>query len=723
MRENNSLEKADIKIWPRPSNCHWKEGFFPLGESLTLEVPVAWKDEVVILELLLKEYGIILKQKSEAELSFYVSDNDSLGEEGYRIAVCRTFINIEAQTRVGAFYAIQTLIQMIRQSPTGKIPCVEITDIAFKPVRGVHVYLPSRTQISWFKRFVDFLAENKYNTIMLEIGASMEFETHPELNAAWEFFCEDMMKFPGGPDGNGMQLSMGHFKDSVHIENGGRSFLKKSEVAEIVEYMHDRHFTVIPEVQGLSHAYWMLIAHPELAERKEDPYPDTWCCSDPRTYQLYFDCLQEIVDVIKPVAVHIGHDEYYTVAMCPECSRKTGHDLLAEDIMRIYCWLAERGIRTIVWGDKLLNYIGKNGYDHGGRERINYNWKHHRPEVMKATWRAVDMLPEDLIIQDWYHSLDNIDTGSQDFFAQRGMQVIYGNFEGLRSSENGSFSDLSQRMHRPNVLGAELSLWQETSSRGIAMRGNLQRYLDVADILWNEKYSHKDQVETGNIIAYLYPGARDRLDGRIPPSVKCSEIRNVDLKGVARVPISNYRQFDFLKYTEVFPGTPPFRMEEQLKLRGDQIVAVRPGEEITISVDKKCQSLLFLHAYSLDMGDPPFHGCTYIGWEKEVVGNYEIIYENGESIPLLLEYSRNITAADKQFCIFSGNPAYKADKLIKTQKKGLVSEKVEYEIEPHSLFYWEWENPKPDQEIKKIKMKGSEKKQGDILLFSIAAVI
>lgn len=138
-------------------------------------------------------------------------------------------------------------------------------------------------------------------------------------------------------------------------------------------------------------------------------------------------------------------------------------------------------------------------------------------------------------------------------------------------------------------------------------------------------------------------------------------------------------------------------------------MAVRPGEEITISVDKKCQSLLFLHAYSLDMGDPPFHGCTYIGWEKEVVGNYEIIYENGESIPLLLEYSRNITAADKQFCIFSGNPAYKADKLIKTQKKGLVSEKVEYEIEPHSLFYWEWENPKPDQEIKKIKMKGSEK--------------
>jgi len=719
MMKNNPTETL---IWPRPSKCQWENGFFDLGAYLTIiEIPTSWRRELSVLASLLGEVDISTDQAENGNIAFCKSEDEKLGSEGYRLTVDNDGICIEAQTETGAFYAVQTLVQLIRQSENKKIHCVKIEDVPFKPVRGVHLYIPARTQIQWFKRFVDFLAENKYNTVILEIGASMEFDAHPELNTAWEGFCEEMMHFPGGPDGNGMQLSMGHFKDSVHIENGGRSFLKKDELVELINYMRARHFDIIPEVQGLSHAYWMLIAHPELAERAEDPYPDTWCCSKPETYQLYFECLQEIVDLIRPKAVHIGHDEYYTVAMCPQCGHKTGHELFAEDVLKIYKWLAARGIRTIVWSDKLVNYVGKNGYDHGGRERVNFNWKHQKPEVMKATWRAVDMLPDDLIVQDWYYSLDGIDTGSQDAFAQRGMQVIYGNFEGLKSSENGFFADLTQRMRRPNVIGAELSLWQEVSSRGIAIRGNLQQYLDVANILWDETYCPADQLETGNMIARLYPGMRDRLDGVKPASQNNPEFFDVDLG--ATVSLSNYPQFDFLRQTPAFPGAPSFHMEERLKMSDNCILAVHPAERVALPLEKRCRSLLFLHAYSIDMGNPSFHGCTYIGWEKEVVGEYTVVYENGETVSLLLEYSRNITAVNKQFCIYSGNPAYKADELAEVHKKGVMSEKIEYEIQAHSLFYWEWQNPRPDLKITQIKIQGAEEKKGDILLFAIAAVV
>ena len=53
-------------------------------------------------------------------------------------------------------------------------------------------------------------------------------------------------------------------------------------MADIVVHANAYGIEVVPELQSLSHAYYMCLAHPEIAERPYDPWPDTYCPSDPR---------------------------------------------------------------------------------------------------------------------------------------------------------------------------------------------------------------------------------------------------------------------------------------------------------------------------------------------------------------------------------------------------------------------------------------------------------
>ncbi len=223
---------------------------------------------------------------------------------------------------------------------------------AYKPLRGVHFYLPGRAQIPFFKRVLTWLAGLGYNTLFLEVGGGMRYDRHPAINAAWERFCAEATAFPGGPAG--LQGSQPFPKDSTHTELGSGSYLEKAEVADVVSFARALGIDVIPEVQTFSHSYYLCGAYPEITERDDDPWPDTYCPSHPRTYEIVFDVLQEVIDVCTPRIIHIGHDELYHIGLCPRCRDKSGAELLGYDVRRIHDFLAARGVRTSLWGDKLV---------------------------------------------------------------------------------------------------------------------------------------------------------------------------------------------------------------------------------------------------------------------------------------------------------------------------------------------------------------------------------
>ena len=137
----------------------------------------------------------------------------------------------------------------------------------------------------------------------------------------------------------------------------------QEEIKKMIAYCKERDIEIIPEVPCLSHSDYLLQAHPEFAENTEDVLPDAYCPQNPGIYQLLFELLDEIIALFGPKTIHIGHDELYTIGLCEKCRGKDPVELFSEDIKKIYRYLKDRGIQTMLWSDKLLNAHSKRGKD------------------------------------------------------------------------------------------------------------------------------------------------------------------------------------------------------------------------------------------------------------------------------------------------------------------------------------------------------------------------
>ncbi|MGE5531757.1 MAG: family 20 glycosylhydrolase, partial [Bacteroidota bacterium] len=430
----------------------------------------------------------------------------AVDDELYDLQIKKTGAIIGAGTYAGLYYGVQTLLQLVvadgrgqGTAPTGdtfRLPLGTISDRPIKPIRGIHTYLPARENLAYFKRFIEWLGRHKINTMFLEVGAGMEYKRHPEINKAWVKFCKDAMSYPGGPDA--LQDSQYFWKNSTHTELAGGSFLTQKEIKQIVKWCADNAIEIMPEVQSLSHSYYLCMAHPEIAEVKEDPWPDTYCPSNPKSYELYFELLEEIIEVFTPRLIHIGHDEAYIFQFCDECKQHDAAEIYAGDITKVHDWLAERGIRIAIWGDKLLEIHHPNGTIYGGVERNTV--RYGKPFHMPAVNRCVDLIPKDTLIFDWYWSLSY---DSAKMLADKGFQMIYGNFHAP------SFENWQKHRENKSLLGGEASLWAEVDDWSIGRNGSYHTLLWAANDLWSDFDPDANRQQLIDDIARVMQ--RDRL--------------------------------------------------------------------------------------------------------------------------------------------------------------------------------------------------------------------
>ncbi|MFC2077119.1 glycoside hydrolase family 20 zincin-like fold domain-containing protein, partial [candidate division KSB1 bacterium] len=185
------------------------------------------------------------------------------GPEGYILDVRKGLVIVGGSDRSGTLYGVQSLLALLStESSTPYLKGALVRDYPYKPVRGVHVYLPATEDIPFFKRFIrNFLVRYKFNTIFLEVGAGMELRSHPELNLGWERLCRDVFARGGRPVG-----PENRFQDSVHPELAGGSYLSREEVRDLVRWARKFRIRVVPEIQSLTHAYYLLTTHGEFAE-------------------------------------------------------------------------------------------------------------------------------------------------------------------------------------------------------------------------------------------------------------------------------------------------------------------------------------------------------------------------------------------------------------------------------------------------------------------------
>jgi hypothetical protein len=640
-----------------------------------------------------------------------------VGAEGYLLAVRPAGAVVAGHDARGLFYGVHTLLQLLSGAGgRASLPCVEVIDWPEHPFRGAHLYMPPKRELDYSKRLLAFLASCKINTVFFEVGASMEFKRHPEINRAWARLCETITDHPNGPTlVQHARPLHGRGSDSTHHEQAGSSFLSQDDVRDLLAHARAHHVRLCPEFQSLSHSFWLCVAHPEIAEYAGDPWPSTYCPSNPRTYELLFDCLDEVLDVFRPEWVHIGHDEWYYPCVCPKCRRKDAGKVLAGDVNRIHARLRERGVKCLMWGDQLLDTRGLQTpriREYGTGKMIHFGGcrRAMRDEagayVMPQRCHAVDLISDEVLVADWYWGLTH---DTEKYYARHGKDVVFGNFS------PAGFNRFRHRLYAPNVQGGIRSSWIQQGQLAHAANNWPLSAAMSADMFWSGIYRRVSLERRLPAFRAFWLKARDRLNGhtrrlatRQPAPWRA---RPLDLDRLPRPAVSPA------------PAAPRLRLERRdhpvpFQLARAPIVVPPAGSPLVLPVRARVRAIVFLHTYAPGKVPPssaPLYefASTPEFLVRQELGRYTVrtrsvprsVYHPVRPWPLSVRLGVEVGLSDKPDHAPTFCDALPAGKRM--------------------LYAWEWTNPNPDfVEVEEIALeRGRSPFDGELQIHGITLVL
>lgn len=294
-------------------------------------------------------------------------------DQGYAISVSVNGIILAANEPIGVLYAARTLLQMIE--PDGTVPEGRIIDWPERKYRGI--FAESRwcselmTLADW-KDAIDLLASLKFN--VLNIGAANNWMIQYEGKRS-EFFLLPIRKYPELSAPQSIEYYSAKRGEYVRAEYLPTIF-EQDFFGDVVAYGASRGVIVYPHFNTPGHN--TLIPHkiPEISSKDEhgNPVGYGFCLSNPKTYQVMFDILDEIVDrYLLPNGVkffHLGLDEVWPIlgmdedeptrvvspyCQCPECRGKEWYDQFVDYVIALCKHLSEKGIEKIgMWHDSFV---------------------------------------------------------------------------------------------------------------------------------------------------------------------------------------------------------------------------------------------------------------------------------------------------------------------------------------------------------------------------------
>jgi hypothetical protein len=302
------------------------------------------------------------------------------------------------------------------------------------PVRGFCIAAPQPKDLEEFVKFIDEeLAPRSVNTLILRVDYNYQYESHPEL------------------------------RDS--------GALSKNEVKKLVAVCKKNNIRIIPQVNLLGHQSWanrtgnLLKIYPEFDEtpqvkmsekyvwpNADGLYCKSYCPLHPDVHKVVFALVDEICDVFETEAFHAGMDEVFYIGekQCPRCSGRDKAELFAGEVTAIRNHLALKGRKLWIWGDRLID-----GKTTGmGEWEASYN----------NTYRAVDIIPKDVIICDWHYERPD---QTPVYFAMKGLRVVTCPWRNpgnaiLQVQDMVRFRNHSTPEMRDRFLGMVQTVWSGT---------------------------------------------------------------------------------------------------------------------------------------------------------------------------------------------------------------------------------------------------------------------
>ena len=240
--------------------------------------------------------------------------------QAYRLRVADGLIQITGNSDQGLFYGVQTLLQLIRRAPGGRLvlPRGEIEDWPRLALRFLHWDTKHhQDRMETLKRYLEWTARLKANMIAFELEDKFEYPSHPVIGAPGAFTV--------------------------------------AELQELVNYGLERFIQIVPDVQAPAHMAYVL-KHPEFAPLRADGnnYQSALC--DPRTYELIFSMYDDVVKATRGVNYfYVSTDEVYYAGIEAQCSRPYNpvNRSLAwvEFVRKARDFLHQRGRRILIWAE------------------------------------------------------------------------------------------------------------------------------------------------------------------------------------------------------------------------------------------------------------------------------------------------------------------------------------------------------------------------------------
>lgn len=274
------LRNAPAKLIPYPQIAIWKNGYMETN-VVRIEFGDNWNNSSLLLtgELtnILNKNSIKIDSKASKAIKF--KENKSLEKEGYKLIVSKKEIIIEASNETGAYYAVQTLRQLLDiESGITRIPFCTIEDWPQHEFRGYMVDVGRNyMSMAMLKKQLDIMAMYKLN----------KFHWHLTDRPAWRI---ESIKYP--------QLT--YTNNHRQTRDPGK-FYSYDEIRELIQYAKERHISVIPEIDMPGHSDSFRVAMKVKMESEEG-------------MRILEDVLNEFFEEISvedcPI-IHIGSDEVH----------------------------------------------------------------------------------------------------------------------------------------------------------------------------------------------------------------------------------------------------------------------------------------------------------------------------------------------------------------------------------------------------------------------------
>ena len=634
--------------------------------------------------------------------------------EGYCLSVAGDLAMAIGRDVHGMLYAVATMMQLIvRREGKLFLRGAIVRDWPLLPVRYVHVYVPGKDDLPFFKRYLrDCLLRYKYNGMIMEVGGGVRLRKHPEIATGWRRTVKEMYAYGDRSPISGEACPLGpdrQFQDSTHVGIGGGASIEAEDLRDLVAFARDLGQEVVPEIQSLSHVYYLASACRDIAERPEVLFPDAYCPCNEDSYKLLFEIMDEYIELMGCRTVHIGHDEWRTAGCCPKCKEQSTADLYTQDVIRIYHHLAEKGVAVWMWGDHFFSGHCETGRSLGAQGGPVW---YLTPDTKGAAAKVREACP-DIVLCNWSWSMRDADgkqgAGDAELRA-KGFRFLYGNFHG------SMMEDWPGRATKFEALGAEVSSWCRADEFQLG-KMHVAGAIYSSNMLWSSHYGTPEQAAERTM--QLLPPTRDRLRGSFDPDTRLTEPAQaaLDLSAVFNSPLKT-TNFDLsgLRTDAFRAGGLDVRFGT-----GATVVrrAFQPEEagaaQATLPVGRAWATLVFWQSSfgparrTLHAGD----GTAFPRESSEAIGVYDVVFADGLILEVPIRADENVAAWD----VSIKGMLYHSRPIVAGTLPG-----------GSPLVVWgnEWANPRPDVPIAEIRFRGTgrswDDSQAQPILLGITAI-